>query len=128
MRIAPNARALLAVFAVAAQVVVMQEAAAQDDPVESRLANLPPLIDREVFFGDPEISGTQISPDGKWITFRKPYNDVVNIWVKAVDAPFDAAQPITADTERPVSGYFWTEDSRYVLYVQDKGGNENFHV
>ena len=128
MRIAPNARALLAVFAVAAPVAVVQEAAAQDDPVESRLANLPPLIDREVFFGDPEISGTQISPDGKWITFRKPYNDVVNIWVKAVDAPFDAAQPITADTERPVSGYFWTEDSRYVLYVQDKGGNENYHV
>jgi hypothetical protein len=24
----------------------------------------PPLIDRELFFGDPEISGAQISPDG----------------------------------------------------------------
>ena len=89
---------------------------------------MPPLIDREVFFGDPEISGTQISPDGKWITFRKPYNGVVNIWVKAVDAPFDSARPITADTERPVGGYFWSEDSRYVLYVQDKGGDENYHV
>ena len=128
MRIARRARALLTVCAVAATAVVVGGAAAQDDPVESRLANLPPLIDRVVFFGDPEISGTQISPDGKWITFRKPYNDVMNIWVKAVDATFDSARPITADTERPVSGYFWTEDSRYVLYVQDKGGNENYHV
>ena len=25
-------------------------------------------------------------------------------------------------------GYFWSEDSRYILYSQDKGGNENYHV
>ena len=120
--------ALLTAFVVAALAAGAQEATPQDDPVETRLASLPPLIDRDVFFGDPEISGTQISPDGKWITFRKPYNDVMNIWVKAVDAPFDSARPITADTERPVGGYFWSEDSRYVLYVQDKGGDENYHV
>jgi Tol biopolymer transport system component len=92
------------------------------------LGQLPPLIDRETFFGDPQIAGAQISPDGRWISFRKPYNDVMNIWVKGIDEPFDAAHPLTADTTRPVSGYFWTEDSRYVLYVQDKGGDENFHL
>ncbi len=88
----------------------------------------PPLLNRDVFFGDPEYSGAKISPDGAWISFRKPYLDVMNIWVKAADAPFTAARPVTADTERPVAGYFWSEDSRYILYVQDKGGNENFHV
>ena len=101
---------------------------ANGDPVASRLAKLPPLIDREIFFGDPQISAAQVSPNGKWMSFRKPYRDVMNIWVKSLDEPFDAARPITADTERPVSGYFWTEDSRYVLYVQDKAGNENYHV
>ena len=127
MRIAHHFQsALVAVCAIAPMAAYAQEP--QDDPVESRLASLPPLIDRDVFFGDPEISGTQISPDGNWITFRKPYNGVANIWVKTIDAPFDAARPITADTERPVGGYFWTEDSRYVLYVQDKGGDENYHV
>ncbi len=45
-----------------------------------------------------------------------------------MDEPFDAARPITADTTRPVTGYGWTQDSRYVLYVQDKGGDENFHA
>ena len=30
---------------------------------------IPPLIDREVFFGDPEISGAQVSPDGKWMVY-----------------------------------------------------------
>lgn len=33
----------------------------------------PPIIDRELFFGDPEISGAQISPDGKFIAFVKPF-------------------------------------------------------
>jgi dipeptidyl aminopeptidase/acylaminoacyl peptidase len=91
-------------------------------------AQQPPLIDRELFFGDPEISGAQISPDGRFISFRKPYRGVMNIWVKQTAQPFDAAQPVTADTTRPVSGYFWSQDSRHVLYVQDKGGNENYHI
>ena len=52
---------------------------------------MPPLLDRELFFGDPEISGSQLSPDGKWMTFIKPYNGARNIWVKAADEPFDAA-------------------------------------
>ena len=128
MRFAPNAPLLIFGWFMAMGASAADDPVADDDPVAGRLASLPPLIDREVFFGDPEISDTQISPDGKWITFRKPYNDVVNIWVKAVDAPFDSARPITADTERPVGGYFWSEDSRYVLYVQDKGGDENYHV
>lgn len=91
-------------------------------------AQSPPLIDRDLFFGDPQITGAQISPDGHFISFIKPYRGVMNIWVKGVDEPFDAAKPITADTTRPVRGYFWSEDGRYVLYVQDKGGDENFHV
>ena len=98
------------------------------EPNTAYLEKLPPLIDRELFFGDPEIASARISPDGRYITFRKPYKDVMNIWVKGIDEPFDAARPLTADTERPVSGYFWSQDSRVVLYVQDKGGNENYHV
>ncbi len=111
--------------ALAATPKASAEAAAKND---AYLSKLPPLIPRELFFGDPEIAGAQISPDGKWISFLKPYKEVMNIWVKPFDAPFDAARAITADTKRPVGAYFWTEDSRYVLYVQDKGGDENFHI
>ncbi len=32
-------------------------------------AQLPPLIDRDLFLGDPEIAGMQISPDGNYISF-----------------------------------------------------------
>ncbi len=100
-------------------------APAADKPARSAE---PPLLDRNLFFDDPQIAGAQISPDGKWISFRRPYHDVMNIWVKGVNEPFDKARPITADQKRPVIVYFWTEDSRYVLYAQDKGGDENYHV
>ena len=88
---------------------------------------LPPLIDRAVFFDDPEISGSQISPDGKYVTFMRPYEGERNVWVKGVDEDFADAQPLTA-LDRPVPGYFWTHDSEYVLFVQDAEGDENYHV
>jgi len=92
------------------------------------LAQLPPLIDREIFFGDPEISEAQISPNGKFISFIKPFNNVRNIWVKTFDEPFENARPLTADTKRPIMGYFWSVDSKYILFAQDNGGDENYRV
>lgn len=91
-------------------------------------SNLPPLIDREIFFGNPEIAGVQISPDGKYISFRKPYKDTMNIWVKRADEPFEKARLVTNETKRPIRGYFWSRDGKYILYVNDFGGDENFNV
>ncbi|GAB1403542.1 S9 family peptidase [Lentimicrobium sp.] len=90
--------------------------------------NLPPLIDREVFFGNPEITGGRLSPDGKYISFIKPLDGILNIWVKEMDQPFDAAYPLTNDKHRPIRSYFWSRDGKYILYVQDKGGDENFNI
>src|SRR5579871_5180729 len=87
-----------------------------------------PLIDRELFFGDPEISGAQISPDGKYIAFLKPLEKTRNIWVKGTDEPFSSAKPITNDTTRPIQAYFWSRDGKYILYVQDKLGDENYNA
>ena len=89
---------------------------------------MPPIIDRELFFGDPEIVGAQISPDGKYIAFIKPFKGTRNIWVKRTEEAFEKAKPITADTNRPIPAYFWSRDGKYVLFVQDKGGDENFLV
>ncbi|HEX6045630.1 MAG TPA: alpha/beta fold hydrolase [Pyrinomonadaceae bacterium] len=88
----------------------------------------PPLIDRELFFGDPEIAGAQISPDGAFIAFIKPFKGTRNIWVKKTADPFTSAKPITADTKRPIPAYFWSRDGKYILFVQDKAGDENYNV
>ena len=89
---------------------------------------LPPLIDRELLFGNPEISAAQISPDGQFIAFRKPYKDTMNIWVKRSDEPFDKARLLTNETRRPIPGFFWSRDSKFILFVKDNGGDENFNV
>jgi dipeptidyl aminopeptidase/acylaminoacyl peptidase len=96
--------------------------------VSAQPKGMPPLIDRELFFGDPEISGAQISPDGKFIAFIKPLKGVRNVWVKRTEEPFDKAKPVTADRNRPIPGYFWSRDSKYILFVQDKDGDENYLV
>jgi dipeptidyl aminopeptidase/acylaminoacyl peptidase len=90
-------------------------------------AQLPPLIDREIFFGNPEIAGAQISPDGKYVAFIKPFNDVRNVWVKGVDEPFEKAKPLTDEKKRPIGGYFWSWDNK-ILFVKDNDGDENFNV
>ena len=91
-------------------------------------AQSPPLIDRDLFFGDPEIAGAQISPDGAFIAFIKPFKGTRNIWVKKTSEPFTSAKPLTADTKRPIPSYFWSRNGKYILFVQDKGGDENYNV
>ena len=86
-----------------------------------------PLLDRALFFGNPEISGGKLSPDGKWISFTKEYEGIMNIWVKKIDEPFEHAHPIP-DSKRPLNGYFWSDDGKYILYVKDKNGDENMNI
>src|SRR5581483_9465823 len=35
---------------------------------------------------------------------------------------------VAADPARPITNLVWQGDSRHVLFLQDKGGNENFHL
>jgi len=91
-------------------------------------AQQPPLLDRELFFDDPEISNARLSPNGQFITFMRPYNKVRNIWIKKAEAPFSDARPLTFSAKRPIPTYFWSRDSKFVLFVQDNDGDENFNV
>ena len=91
-------------------------------------ADIPPLLDRELFFGDPEISGGQLSPDGEYLSFMRPHNGTRNLWVKTRTAGFDEALPVTDRTDRPIPGYFWSRDGKYLLFVMDQGGDENYNI
>ena len=92
------------------------------------IAQQPPIIDRALFFGEVQIAGAQISPDGQYLSFLKPYKGTRNIWVKKAAEPFSSARPMSKETTRPVRQYFWSRDSKYILYAQDAGGDENFNV
>jgi hypothetical protein len=91
-------------------------------------AGPPPLIDRDLIFGNPEIAAAQLSPDGRYIAFLKPWKDTRNIYVKAVGEPFSDARRLTVESKRPIAGFFWSRDSKYILYVKDNDGDENYNV
>ncbi len=88
-------------------------------------AQTAPLIPRAALFGNPTRAAGQISPDGRWLSWLAPRNGVLNIWLAPASDP-QAARAITASTDRPIRQYFWAPDASAVMYIQDKGGDENY--
>ena len=83
------------------------------------------LIPREHLFGNPTRAQGQISPDGKWLSWLAPYEGVLNIWMAPRDNP-DNAKAMTRADDRPIRQHMWSPDATSLLYIQDKGGDENF--
>ena len=85
-----------------------------------------PLIPLTAFFDNPERAAARIAPDGRSLAYLAPADGVMNVWVKATSE--DDGRPVTNDRDRGVRSYFWSRDSARILYLQDTGGDENFHV
>lgn len=86
---------------------------------------LPPLIPREVLFGNPERVAPRISPDGTRLAHLAPRDGVLNVWVGPLGGQ---AEPVTRDRDRGIRAYDWAHDGRHLLYVQDEGGDEDWHL
>lgn len=90
-------------------------------------AELPPLIPREILFGNAERSDLQLAPAGDRIAWLAPdRNGVVNVWVGSIDGA--NAKAVTNETHRPIGWYAWAGDSKHILYLQDNGGDEIDHL
>ena len=83
------------------------------------------LIPRKHIFGNPTRTSATVSPDGRYLAFLAPRDGVLNVHVSPIGA-IDQAKPVTGEASRPVRQFFWSPDSTRILYVQDKGGNENW--
>ena len=84
------------------------------------------LIPRSVLFGNPERSSASISPDGQRLAYLAPVDGVMNVWVGDVGGTTSRRSP--DDRDRPIRQYFWAHDNRHLVYLQDTGGDENWHV
>ena len=90
-------------------------------------AELPPLIPREVLVGNPEKAAPQISCDGTRLAYLAPSDKgVLNVWVRTIGKTDDTQ--VTNDTYRGIRIHFWAEDGKHLMYLQDIGGDENWHV
>jgi dipeptidyl aminopeptidase/acylaminoacyl peptidase len=88
---------------------------------------LPELITVEDLFDSPVREGATISPDGTRIAYLAPWKDRLNVWVEGIGSD-EAPRCVTADDNRSVFIYQWTDDPRWLLYMQDGDGDENWHV
>ncbi len=80
-----------------------------------------------MLFGNPERTAPKISPDGKHLAYLAPdAKNVLQVWVRTIGKPDD--QAVTRDEKRGIRQYYWAYDEKHLLYLQDIGGNENFHL
>lgn len=86
------------------------------------------IIPLEDFFKNPEKSSFQLSPNGKYISYMKPWeegNRMMNVHVREINS--DKEIRITDASKRSLYGYGWLNNNR-IAYVQDEGGDENIHI
>ncbi|MBD0336454.1 MAG: S9 family peptidase [Cyanobacteria bacterium Co-bin13] len=94
--------------------------------VNPATAQQPPLIPREVLFGNPERTQPRLSPDGAYLAYIAPNEqNVLQVWLRTVGQEDD--RPLTADRKRGIRAYFWAYDGKHLIYLQDADGDENFH-
>ena len=96
------------------------------------------LIPRTALFGNPERVSPSLSPDGRQLAWIAPDDGVLNVWVAPVQRDeaatpgggidWAAAVAVTDDRDRGVRVYTWAHDGRHILYLQDRGGDENWRL
>ena len=113
--------------ALVAALVLPSLGVAQAPPTAAEAVAGTTVIPRSALFGNPEKTQARVSPDGKYVSFIAPKDGVLNVWVGPRSDP-SAAKPVTNDTKRGIRQHFWAYDNQHVLYIQDEGGDENWHL
>lgn len=80
----------------------------------------------EDYFSRPKASGFQLSPDGKYMSYReKDDNNKRHVYVKNIAT--GEVKRIIEEKDELVRAYGWINEERLV-YLMDQGGNENYHI
>ncbi len=84
-----------------------------------------PLIPMKDFFRNPVKSSFQLSPNGEYLAFMQPWENRMNVHVQKIGS--DEITRITSAKARDIAGFAWANNER-IVFVQDKGGDENFKL
>ena len=80
----------------------------------------------EDYFKTPEAYSFQLSPDGKFISYMKRRETGErDLYLKETATQKETL--LIKQEEDLIRGYYWANENR-ILYLQDKGGDENYHV
>ncbi len=86
----------------------------------------PSIIPLRDFFRNPQGAAYKVSPGGDYISWMAPWESRLNIFIQPVDRSVEPKR-LTDATKRDLSGYFWAAKDQ-IVYLQDDGGDENFHL
>jgi dipeptidyl aminopeptidase/acylaminoacyl peptidase len=84
-----------------------------------------PLIPMKDFFKNPTKTSFKLSPNGEYLAFMQPWESRMNVHVQKIGE--DKIVRLTEATARDIAGFFWANNER-IAFIQDKGGNENYHL
>jgi len=96
-------------------------------PADTPSHDLTTMLPRTLLFGNPDRIAVRISPDARWLSWLAPYDGVLNVWLAPVKDP-SLARAVTRDKGRGITGYDWGKDGNRLLFVQDRDGDENYHL
>lgn len=88
----------------------------EQDESEEREISPPPIIPRKVMFADADYAVVRLSPDGRWLAWIAPYDNVPNIWGK--DLPDGEPKPWTKEKGRGITSFSWTYRNHTIIYSQ----------
>jgi hypothetical protein len=84
-----------------------------------------PIIPLRDFFRNPQKTGYQLSPNGNFIGFLQPVGSRLNIFVQPKAG--GESKQITAVEDRDIQNFLW-KGNKFLVYLKDDGGDENFHL
>ncbi|UCE22465.1 MAG: S9 family peptidase [Candidatus Aminicenantes bacterium] len=85
------------------------------------------LIPRRQIFGLKGPSTPRFSPDGIKMAFIKASKKgIANIWIK--DLVNKNEEMVTENASHGITDYYWSSDGKYLLFIQDWRGDENYHL
>ncbi|HEU4497093.1 MAG TPA: S9 family peptidase, partial [Flavobacterium sp.] len=78
------------------------------------------------YFKNPDKTDFDFSPDGKYLSYMERDADGKNhVYVK--NTATQEVKRVIEETAELISGYGWITSQR-LYYMQDKGGDENYHI
>jgi dipeptidyl aminopeptidase/acylaminoacyl peptidase len=85
------------------------------------------LLPRHALFANPDRAMPLLSHDGKRLAYLSNVDGVLNVWVAKTN-DVASAKPVTHDVKRGIRIYKWAHTNEHILYLQDKDGDENWHL
>lgn len=79
----------------------------------------------EALFGNPTAADPKVSPDGRWLAYLAARGEALEVAVRPTTG---GAPRFLTEAGRPVEEFHWSGDSRSILFFQDRGGDEGYHL